>query len=572
MNLSKYPARGKILLIIALLSCIVFQCGTSMIRESPTIDEPQFIGRSITSLLLGNEIWPAFVLGDHHPPLPYFFAASPVLLMRGIGYPADRREWLPMGVWRFGSHFVFDLNMDLSEKIVHRCRLMTILFSVLLGIVVYSFARRLYGSPSGLFALFLYTFSPSMLAYARYAVEAVYTSFFIVLSIYAFYEFLKRQDTRSLVFAGAAFGLAQLAKYTALILIPSYLLIILLLPMWRKGGESGLRMLLKLGLIFGIGMCVVWLGYGFDTGSMSDIFRTGRYIDWRNPSWEFPDAARLAQGAVHEGKIPLVTYLRGIWEFSQHAKMGHSSYLMGEVSHQGWWYYYVVVFFIKTPLPILILLALRLCLFKRVPREWKVESLFFIPIALTFAVSIKSHQNLGIRQILFIYPLIQIYVSGIVLVRMRGVLSKNSIRAFIVVLCAWYVAGTIRIWPHYLAYFNEVIGGPKNGYKYLVDSNLDLGQDLKGLKRYMAKNDIEKVIIDYFGFRSCLKYYGIKYELLKDRMARVKGPEDLPIKGVIAISANVRAGIWEPDRGKYSWLDKYEPADTVGYSILIYKF
>jgi len=84
--------------------------------------------------------------------------------------------------------------------------------------------------------------------------------------------------------------------------------------------------------------------------------------------------------------------------------------------------------------------------------------------------------------------------------------------AFIAIILIWYLIETIVIAPHFIAYFNEFVGGAKNGYKYAVDSNLDWGQDLKRLAKFVEENHIEKLKVDYFGGGSPAYYLGDKFE------------------------------------------------------------
>ena len=73
----------------------------------------------------------------------------------------------------------------------------------------------------------------------------------------------------------------------------------------------------------------------------------------------------------------------------------------------------------------------------------------------------------------------------------------------------WTVVGAARIHPHYLAYFNQIAGGPRGGARYLLDSNIDWGQDLKGLADYLKKEDMPgPVYVGYFG-HDAPKLYGI---------------------------------------------------------------
>ncbi|WP_152609900.1 hypothetical protein [Geobacter sp. OR-1] len=136
----------------------------------------------------------------------------------------------------------------------------------------------------------------------------------------------------------------------------------------------------------------------------------------------------------------------------------------------------------------------------------------------------------------------------------------------------WYLASAWYIAPHYLAYFNEIAGGPGNGYKYLVDGNLDWGQDLPGLKKFMDENGIKRISLSYFGADSPERY-GIKYDWLPshylfnpepDKEVRVT-PDQL-----VAISATNLQGVYFDDKNQYKWLLDYKPVAKIGYSIFVY--
>jgi hypothetical protein len=149
----------------------------------------------------------------------------------------------------------------------------------------------------------------------------------------------------------------------------------------------------------------------------------------------------------------------------------------------------------------------------------------------------------------------------------------KSAKAVFYAACLWYLYAGLSIYPHQLAYFNEFVGGPANGYKYLVDSNLDWGQDLAGLKDYMDEKGVERIKLAYFGF-SDPGYYGIEYEYLPSYLIlepqNVKGA--VPVEGWFAISATLLQGLYLPDPETYRFLREVRPVDTIGHSIFIYRF
>ena len=114
---------------------------------------------------------------------------------------------------------------------------------------------------------------------------------------------------------------------------------------------------------------------------------------------------------------------------------------------------------------------------------------------------------------------------------------------------------SIYIWPDYLSYFNEIIGGPSHGWKYLRDSDLDWGQDLPALKSYMKKNNMEEIELLYYG-EGLPSAYNIIH---KDITAENKV---MPKKNVYAVSVTSLESV--------QWAVQYKPTVKLGYSIFIY--
>lgn len=133
----------------------------------------------------------------------------------------------------------------------------------------------------------------------------------------------------------------------------------------------------------------------------------------------------------------------------------------------------------------------------------------------------------------------------------------NLRRLCVLALLLWLPAETLGIFPSYLAYFNELAGGPANGYKYLNGADLDWGQDLKHLATYLRRHGIARVKLAFFGADDP-RMYGISYELLR--------PGE-PATGDLAVSATLVTGCGEA----FAWLRRFEPVARVGYSIFVYR-
>ena len=145
-------------------------------------------------------------------------------------------------------------------------------------------------------------------------------------------------------------------------------------------------------------------------------------------------------------------------------------------------------------------------------------------------------------------------------------------------LLAWSIIGTLRIYPYYLTYFNEIAGGPDRGRYILSDSNIDWGQDLVGLKNYVDQNQHRSIKLSYFGIAHPTAY-GLTTQAIppvrtamNDQGAwwlKTYYPSDPP-PGKYAISvANLMGGIWI-DRAAYAFFRDRTPDTTIGNSIYLY--
>ena len=180
------------------------------------------------------------------------------------------------------------------------------------------------------------------------------------------------------------------------------------------------------------------------------------------------------------------------------------------------------------------------------------ERVILVTIVLFFIASSLSNLQIGFRHILPLFPLCFI-IAG----RTEELLKGRLLSLVIWFLISWHVVSSLSAWPNYIGYFNEIIGGPKNGYKYLRDSNLDWGQGLPALADYMKKNKVEEVALEYFG-QADPGAYGIHYRKLS--ALEMNKPDNK----IYAISAQYLEHI--------KWTERYKPTATAGYAMFIYDF
>lgn len=541
----------KTIIIIFLLSLFFFPALFSSRSDSATTDEGIHIASGYTYL----KKWD-FRFDPEHPPFLKELSALPVLFLKPkVSF--DQDEWKNAADFRsdtwqkarsFGYKFLYQNETD---KILFLGRLPFILLGLLLGFFIFKWAKELYGFWPGILALFFFTLDPNILAHSRLINTDLGLVLFFFLSVYFWGRYLKKPTNLNLILTGISFGLALASKYTALILI--LVLPVLLLIKYYLDKKGGLKpalskYLFSLLFIFIFGFLMVFAFYGF---------------------------------SAHQ----LAYYFKGIKMFLSHSLSGHGTFLLGKYSIIGFWYYFPLAFLIKTPITTLIFLIFSIIFFKKLtcppksqhelrPEADKLEKanakigrgskdifneyLLIVPVVIFFGLAMLSKANLGLRHILVIYPFLFVFIS-----RLANFKFSAFSKTIFFLLLLFYLISSLRIYPCYLAYFNEAIGGPKNGYKYLLNSNLDWGQDVKRLKKYLDKNQIKEIYLDYFYDKESLDYYKINYKPLS--------PKDKDKKGYLVLNAMQLQTSRDENGNTYEWLRKEKPIEKIGYSIFVYK-
>jgi hypothetical protein len=266
-------------------------------------------------------------------------------------------------------------------------------------------------------------------------------------------------------------------------------------------------------------------------------------------------------------KFNMALYLAGLGETLKRLDQGRSSFVWGGHSINGVWWYFPLALGIKTPLAVL---ALALAGLAAMKNSFKKDYLWLIlPPLIFFAVSMNAKVQIGFRHILPIMPFLAALAGlGVVYAGKRKILLV--ILSPLLVLWGW---GLVKTGPYYLAYFNELAGGPGNGHKFLVDSNLDWGQDVKGLSSWLAKEGNPPVVLSYFGVARP-EYYGMRYLPLGtiSNVELIGTGENVcrMDKVLLAVSATNLQSTYYPDKKTYDWLKTRNPVFTAGYSIFVY--
>ena len=244
---------------------------------------------------------------------------------------------------------------------------------------------------------------------------------------------------------------------------------------------------------------------------------------------------------------------------------GHEAFFFGQISTEGWWYYFPVVFLIKTPIFTLILLLTAVIGLFGQRQQWRDALFLWLPPVVLFAVAGYSRLNIGYRHILPALPFFLLAAAMAVPLWQQ----RRWSRVLLLVGMAWYGISSLRQQPHNLAYFNEFVGGSNQGYRYLSDSNLDWGQDLKLLADYVPTVTDQDLYISYSGIGDPT-YYGIEQSVHFDEEVNTSFAPANPLPGLYAISANHLQGL-SLKRDLYDWFRDQDPIANLGYSIQVYE-
>ena len=518
-------------------------------------------------------------LNPEHPPLIKALAALP-LLFGNFHFPTGSSAWQEdvNGQWEMGNRFLYESTPvggqagNDADEIIQTSRFGPLLITLLLIIFIYVWAKELMGRWWALFPAFLFAFSPTVLAHGHYVTTDVGAAFGIFIAVYYFVKFILQPSKKNLIWLGLAFGIAQLMKFSAVLLIPLFIFLLFVFYLWKCFSDlpqatllgkikriiiHGIRYLRALILIFAIGYLLVYVFYfvftinypvekqradteftlaSFAGGPDPDL-QTCKLNSGVSASRHMRCLAEINIGMTRNPILrPLAQYLLGVLMVLQRSAGGNTAYFLGEVSASGWWYYFPVVFVLKEPIPSLILIALALILsiwkiLKTINYKLKTISdylgtnfaefsmLSFIVLYCVY--SIKSPLNIGVRHILPTVPFLYILTAGSLKkwVSERRFSIKASFKwVLLAVLLVWYLTESLFNYPHFLSYFNQFAGGTDYGYKYVTDSNYDWGQDLKRLKSFVEtwnmkhETKIDKIAVDYFGGGNPQYYLGDKVE------------------------------------------------------------
>jgi 4-amino-4-deoxy-L-arabinose transferase-like glycosyltransferase len=571
--ISGLPKRSAIVIACILFVILGMELVFSIRQQSQTFDESFHI-------LAGNQYWKHrdFGANPEHPPLVKLLSTIPLL---GMGLNQTEIVEGPTKGFenlRESIAFLYDNSVDV-QTILLRTRLTCIIFPLLLAVLLFVCCFEMFGQGTALLGLTLLIFEPNILANGALVTTDLAATCFIFTSVYAFYRYLKSPNWKRLLLCSLCVSLAFASKHSCLILIPILILLLasdlIFFRYHSNGTPSFKRQAIRYGaalvFIFIIATVGLWAFYSFRFAARPDGFLLSPGVEafagtLDNKFWG------VLIAALWRIRILPESFLWGLTDVMVGVGGGRPMYLLGQVYAEGKWFFFPLVFLMKSTLPFLLLLAALPLAARKIaaPRELVF---MILPPVFYLAVSIFSGMNLGVRHILPIFPFL------IVLAALCAIHYSDRFRfAFIVtmILLLGHAASSLRAYPNYLTYSNEIVGSSGKTYQVMSGSDVDWGQGLIQTSSYLSERGITDCWFAYMVLGIDPSKYGVPCRLLPAGLGFINGlvpPTPPPvINGTILISANEATGRnWGPGEiNPYQQFLDQVPNDIIANSILVF--
>lgn len=600
-------------IIASILLCLFGLLLISLLhRSSPVVDER-------ASLLSGM-----YALRNHdtslywvNPPLVKMLAAVPSL---GVDakFPKERvRENAAREsyVMQFNKE-----NQSMLDNLIWRGRCIMVALAVLGGWVIYLWCQCEYGSSSGVIGLILWITCPTVIAFSGLITTDIGAATFALIAMNAFRKYLKEPDLANATWYGVMLGLAQLSKFTLLILYPAcvVVLIVSLLTSMNPQNRKPKVLLSSVHFVWAIVLSalVINCGYGWHGTfrRLGDYSFSSQWLTATHANAQFRNN-RFEGSWLGEIPVPLpYDYVLGLDTQKTIEESGQPAYLGGEWYPKGsqWYYLYASCFKIQLGTLVLIGMAvMSVMMFASLRKDPVTEALWIAPLlAMGVLLAGQTGINKHFRYVIPCLPFLFIGISRIgtlvaEAIQSNKLESKDSIcsasrvmrlklvlAGVTVVAVSWNFIELIRCYPHYLPFFNLLAGGPSNGWKYLGSSNVDSGQDLFELKKWLNEHpEVSNCRLAFFGGLSP-EEVGIHMpnppvgppnrlnlldpktaggdEIAIDKLGPWPGWHIVSVSYVIGARDGISVDGEAAPYGCYVYFQQFTPKAKIGYSILIY--
>ena len=548
-------------------------CHVALLLYSGAVHSPVEMEANLLPAGYVHLVHGRFDVAQVNPPLCRMVCAIPLLFhdVKGDFVAGFRRGGI-RPEYHFGDIFIRE-NNDSIQRQYQLCRGVAILFSIAAAVSLFTISRNQYGPNAAVAAVAIWCFCPMVLGHGSTVVHDMPGAAMLILSFGSFLTFHRLFCYASAVKFGTSAAIASLTRTSAIPVLCFWILVHFCNnKSWSVQGHfvTQLKRTTLAAFCFWVTFCA---GYCFDSimmplGSFEFMSRTlsGRSAEQKSGN-------RFRGTLLEDIPIPLPKdFVHGIdLQQMDFETPPFPSYLYGEWREQGWWYYYIVAWFVKTPIGIQVLFVVGLLLMMRDGFLWRAamfEALVIATVVVVFCVPcIKSGFTTHYRYVFSAIPFIALICARL---WKKGVSSPTLI-AIRAPLLLYAVGSSLAIFPHSLAYFNELAGGPKNGAKVLLHSSCDWGQDMYLLQRWYQQRspDPTCTFIRCSGPTSpeSLRIWGRAIPVRKDPSFRLRKGDNVIEPGLYVISVSA---LYD-HTSAFRYLDKMAPSEFIGYTLRVYQ-
>ena len=502
----------------------------AMSRKSLTNDEFYNIPAGYYNLAARD-----FAINNVHPPLIRIIAAAPLFPLHLNTPPRQPSDNAIRGGHETFSAFWF-ANLSRLDEIAFWSRVPMVALTLLLGVVIFVFARKLFGPRAALFAVLLFNLEPTVLAHGRIVQTDVPAALAYAFFCLALFRFAEEPTTARTLIAGLACAFSLLTKSSLIVTVPMFAFVAALL-FWRapRQNQNRFSLALRIGGAMLIAILVINATYFFQRLP----------LEAGDTHWlaaEFPSRFSVIMNAMAAFSAIVPPYF--LFVFCVVSGINHEGWpasLLGVYSRTGWWYYFPVAFALKTTIPFL-LISLGSVSWS----SWKVfakkKTAFLwliVPAAIYAALTMSSNINIGIRHFLPVFPFLFI-LGGALLDHLLKSRFRKTASIIVVVLIGVMTIEAVRVYPNQMNYLNQLAWSHPH-YYYLSDSNVEWGEDTGELARYLRAHDETKVRAALLGGWITLARYGVEY------VDATRGNQEISRTRYIAIGASFLNGSTVPE-------------------------
>jgi hypothetical protein len=560
------------LLCALLLAAAAFQMLAVIRRKNITVDEIVMIPSAYYHLVAGN-----FQLVNEHPPLAKILAAAPLLFIQpNEPKPPEIHAGpeLDNDKWAYYADF-WDSNATEFETISFWARVPMILLTIVLGVIIFIIARGMFGARAAVFSVALFSFEPTMLAHGRVVQTDVPAALGYLLFFATLCWYLRKPSWRRAAALGGATALAILAKFSMLLTGP-VLLVTFVALLWRAPRRQQSRsMFAKHAAVVTLTvLLVINAAYFFHSRRLSDAD-----VYWTQKSFPEHQVAVLRTVRAVSYVVPTDFVLGIFWQL-WHNNEGHPASVLGNYSRTGWWYYFPVAFALKTTLPFLLLslVSLAWAIYQLARKRDRRFLALLLPFVIYTAFVLLSHIDIGVRYYLPAFPFLFILGGAFLNWLLKTQRARAAAVAIVCALFCWIGVEAARTFPNYLTYMNQLAYGHPHWW-YLSDSNVEWGEDAKGLASYLHDRGETRVRTAFLGDFFTLGRYGVEAISLISPAAGE--PEHTRYTAIGASFLNGSTtpefflrGKWPSDAQRINFLDEFrgrQPEAVIGNSIYVYR-